>query len=390
MAKQYKQKVSEGTTGSEARTWSGIEGETLNLSGRRGWWGGRGAPGGHTKKEFGWRPLQGKWGWLGRTKPSAEREKAVIEKREKIQDEAKDIRSEQFTYKSNPYDKENYSGQGLAQGFVDSTSGDLSKEMQDLISARDMMESKLGQYLGGSLLSDLEGEHGLRSDEFDWTSTMESQLDDSIKEGQEGLEAADVRDKSLEELRRTTEEGMKSQLDASSALSNLEQQRISSGMAYHGGLESQRRGIDVEQQKVQRKGGYDFAEGSEKIKGDYDSAIGDLLSAFKSDVLNPFLGAREKMEDVTGTAIEGYTKDYADPSRGTRGALSDLYQTGSAFDSYRDFIGGYDQKFKLGHRGDYIGGAAGDILETAKYEAGRSKENLAKEFPTLSQILKKA
>ena len=379
MAKQYKQKVSEGTTKSEARTWSGIPGETLNLHGRRGM--GLGKT---------WRPLQGKWGIFGRTKPSAEREKAVIAKREKIEDEAKDIRSEQFTYKSNPFGKENYSGEGLAQGFVDSTSGDLSKEMQDLISARDMMESKLGQYLGGSLLSDLEGEQGLRSDEFDWTSTMESQLESSIKEGQEGLEAADVRDKSLEELRRTTEEGMKSQLDASSALSNLEQERISSGMAYHGGLESQRRGIDATQQDVQRKGGYDFAEGSEQIKSDYESTIGDLLSAFKSDVLNPFLGARERMEDEIGSSIEGYTKDYANPERGTRGALSDLYRTGSVFDSYRDFIGGYDEKFKLGRRGDYGGGAAGDILETAKYEASRSKSDLAKEFPSLSEILKRA
>ena len=93
------------------------------------------------------------------------------------------------------------------------------------------------------------------------------------------------------------------------------------------------------------------------------------------------------MGDEIGSGIEGYQK-YVNPSTGE--AMSGLYEQGSDFQSYSGFLEGYADKFKLGTRGDYWGGAAGDIKETAKYESGRSKSDLAKEFPSLSEILKRA
>lgn len=378
----YRKQWTDPSHKSEAKTY----GDTALKTGRPGMFGR-----GFFKSGKGWRLGQGKWGFLGQSKESSKREGEVIDARKKIESEAsKIITGDEYTGSKMKYSYDPFGfGQrdvGLTEGFVEEY--DQSGLTKELESTRDLTLQKLSDYLGeGASAGEFE-KHMYGDPEM---SEYADPTTADIAEGTLGMEAADVRDEELEKLRRDIESGLKTSLDISSPLASLEQQRVRSGMAYHGGLESKRRGLDVTQQEYQREEGDRYATGKAEGEEIYQGELSDILSEFKTTVLNPW---KDTMKDY-GTRVETGADEYRDYFGNTGHDPLSLLEGSDPFTEYqeknyargRGWTKTYDTRWDLPDKESYYGGPAGDLKKMSEFESQRSKSELKKAFPTLEQIL---
>jgi hypothetical protein len=344
--------------------------------------------------------MQGKWGVMepSQTESSKKRERDVIDARRRIEDESgKVIHGQSGRYKSGAleykYDPfgfgEREGSPGLAKGFAEEY--DTSQLNTGLESVRDTTLQKLSDYLGEGTTASKSFTDAMYGDPEMTGFTDPTTAD--IAEGTMGKEKADIRDQNLEDLRKDIESGLRTNLDISSPLESLEQQRVRSGMAYHGGLESQRRALDVTQQEYQREGGVDYATGKAEGEKIYQDELETILSTFKGDVLNPWKDKMIEFETAVGSGADEYRDFYAgkfgmDPMSLLKGSdpWQDYHEKNwAAGRGKKDRWALPDPTAQGGER--YWGGQAGDVQEMSGFESQRSKSELTKAFPTLKQIL---
>ena len=371
MATKYKQKLEGGQfTRSEAENW---QGKTFG-----------------SKQKVGWRPGQGKWGPIfGQSGKSKRRERKFVQSRQDVEQQAKDIGREQFEYDADPLNT-GYQGEGLAKGFFEDY--DLDSAKTELQGSKEALNMKMQDYLG-------EGTTGSGAFEdimYDPKALQEfmgsdnSQLRGYLEEGGKGQELGEERTSSLDDLRTKLESQLSGDLDISKGMSQLEQNRISSGLAYHGGLESQSRSMDRGQEDIQRQIGQGYSSSVSDAHREYESGIDDLLRDFGSDVVTPWQSSMQDYADTTGEGAEEY-RNYYGRGQDAQGQITNkLGQYGEAFQTHRD-------KDWRGRRGpndwalinkeEYTGGAVGDILSMADYESTRRKKDIQGAFPTVEQIL---